>query len=300
RFLERLSREAPPLASVERVRSEPLRPTGEAGFRILDSDRSGGTSTLVAPDAAPCRDCLVELFDPRDRRHRYPFINCTNCGPRFTIIRGLPYDRSLSTMAAFALCAACRREYEDPGSRRFHAQPNACPACGPTARLIDSAGAAVDVADAGAAAALAGGRIVAIKGVGGYHLACRADDEHAVAELRRRKRREQKPFALMAGDAGAVEELVELSAAERELLAGRERPIVLARRRPGARVAAAVAPGLAELGVMLPSTPLHELLLADAGTTLVMSSGNHGEEPIAYEDEDALRRLGSIADLLLV
>jgi len=302
RFLERLAREAPPLAVIERLRTEPLRASGERGFQILASAGAGAAATLVSPDIAPCRECLAELFDPRDRRHRYPFINCTNCGPRFTIIRGLPYDRSLSTMAAFALCAACRREYEDPGSRRFHAQPNACPACGPTARLIDSAGAAVDVADAvaGAAAALAGGRIVAIKGVGGYHLACRADDEHAVAELRRRKRREQKPFALMAGDAGAVEELVELSAAERELLAGRERPIVLARRRPGARVAAAVAPGLAELGVMLPSTPLHELLLADAGTTLVMSSGNHGEEPIAYEDEDALRRLGSIADLLLV
>ena len=214
----------------------------------------------------------------------------------------MPYDRALTTMAGFAMCAACRAEFADPAGRRFHAQPNACPACGPTARLIDAAGATVAVEDpvAGAAAALAAGRILAIKGAGGYHLACRADEQRAVARLRERKRREEKPFALMARDMDAVEELVVLSPAECELISGRERPIVIARRRPGARVAAAVAPGLPNLGVMLPSTPLHHLLLADTGATLVMSSGNLAEEPIAHEDEDALRRLGPIADLLLV
>ncbi len=302
RFLERLADEAPPLAAIERLSTEPLAAMGERGFQILASAGAGAPGTLVAPDVAPCPQCLAELFDCRDRRHRYPFINCTHCGPRFTIIRGVPYDRALTTMAAFTMCAACRGEYEDPVNRRFHAQPNACPVCGPTARLIDTAGATVACGDpvAAAAAALAAGRIVAVKGVGGYHLACRADEQRAVAALRARKRREEKPFALMAGDLNALGELVELSPAERELLAGRERPIVLARRLPGAPVAGAVAPGSADLGVMLPSTPLHHLLLADAGTALVMSSGNLAEEPIAHEDEDALRRLGAIADLLLV
>ena len=301
RFLERLSREAPPLASVERVRSEPLRPTGEAGFRILDSDRSGGTSTLVAPDAAPCRDCLVELFDPRDRRYRYPFINCTNCGPRFTIIRGVPYDRPLTTMASFQMCARCRGEYEDPASRRFHAQPNACPACGPTARLLGGNGRSIPVQDAvrAAADALGAGQIVAVKGVGGYHLACRADEERTVARLRRAKRREEKPFAVMVGDLDAACALVRLTAAERELLRGGERPIVIAPRRPGGRVADSVAPRSCELGVMLPSTPLHHLLLTDCPAPLVMTSGNVRDEPIAHLDDDALARLSGVADVTL-
>ncbi|HYM67393.1 MAG TPA: carbamoyltransferase HypF, partial [Patescibacteria group bacterium] len=232
----------------------------------------------------------------------YPFINCTNCGPRFTIVRGVPYDRPRTTMAAFEMCAACRAEYEDPASRRFHAQPNACPACGPALRLTDHSGdeLAGEDALAAAVAGLLAGRIVAVKGLGGYHLACRADDERAVAELRRRKRREEKPFALMALDLAALDGLVALTDAERELVSGRERPIVVARRRPGAPVATTVAPGSPDLGVMLPSTPLHHLLLADTGATLVMTSGNLGDEPIAYEDDDAVRRLGSIADMLLV
>jgi hydrogenase maturation protein HypF len=302
RFLERLAEEAPPLAVVEQVCVELLPATGEHGFRILTSDRTGEPAAQVSPDVAPCRDCLAELFDPDDRRYRYPFINCTNCGPRFTIVRRVPYDRSLTTMAAFALCAACHAEYEDPTSRRFHAQPNACPVCGPSLRLVDRAGGAIPAEDpvAAAAAELAAGRIVAVKGVGGYHLACRADDERAVAELRARKHREEKPFALMALDAGAVSELVLLSAGELELISGRERPIVIARRLPGARVAPAVAPGSADLGVMLPCTPLHHLLLADAATTLVMTSGNVSDEPIAHQDDDALRRLGPLADVLLV
>jgi hydrogenase maturation protein HypF len=302
RFLERLAQEAPPLAVVERVRAESLRATGENGFAILQSERAEQASALVSPDVAPCEDCLAELLDLRDRRHRYPFINCTNCGPRFTIIRGVPYDRQRTTMAAFVMCAACRAEYEDPASRRFHAQPNACPACGPAVRLLDRSDGALAGEDAlaAAAASLLAGQIVAVKGLGGYHLACRADDEHTVAELRRRKHREEKPFALMAADVAALDALVHLSAAERELVSARERPIVLARRRRGAPVAAAVAPGSPELGVMLPSTPLHHLLLADTGATLVMTSGNLSDEPIAHLDDDALDRLGAIADAFLL
>jgi hydrogenase maturation protein HypF len=302
RFLERLTEEAPPLAVIERLRAEPMLPTGEAGFRILPSERAGAAAALVSPDVAPCADCLAELFDPSDRRYRYPFLNCTNCGPRFTIIRGLPYDRALTTMAAFEMCAACRAEYADPASRRFHAQPNACSDCGPTARMTDAAGRTLAVEDplSAAAAALLAGQIVAVKGIGGYHLACRADDEAAVAELRRRKRREEKAFALMAGDLDAARALVDLTPGEEDLLCGRERPIVIARRRAGANVAEAVAPRSPDLGVMLPCTPLHHLLLADAGVPLVMTSGNASDEPIAYLDDDALLRLGTVADAMLV
>jgi hydrogenase maturation protein HypF len=296
RFVVRLREEAPPLAEIQRVLREDVAVCGEGGFRILASGCGGEPDALVAPDAATCPDCLAELFDPADRRYRYPFVNCTNCGPRFTIVRGVPYDRPLTTMAGFAMCARCRAEYEDPGDRRFHAQPNACPECGPTVRLGEAVG---EDALGAAAAALRGGEIVAVKGLGGYHLACRADDERAVATLRARKHREEKPFALMAPDLDAVRELIELGAAEEALLLGRERPIVLGPRRPAARVAAAVAPGSSDLGVMLPYSPLHHLLLADAGAVLVMTSGNVCDEPIAYEDDDAHDRLGSIADLVL-
>ncbi len=299
RFIERLRGEAPPLAAVERVDTWRLRPSGEDRFAILPSAAGNVPEALISADAAPCAACLRELLDPGDRRYRYPFINCTDCGPRFTIVRGVPYDRALTTMAGFEMCADCRAEYEDPASRRFHAQPNACAGCGPTLRLIAEDTLAGEDALACAVAALLAGRIVAVKGLGGYHLACRADDERAVAELRRRKRRDEKPFALMAIDLAALEELVDLSPGERELCGGRERPIVIARRRPGAPVAAAVAPGLADLGVMLPSTPLHHLLLADTGTTLVMTSGNLADEPIAHRDDDALERLSAIADAVL-
>ena len=302
RFLERLPEEAPPLAAVERVETEEEDPRGESEFAIGASARAGEPEALVSPDSATCPDCIAELLDPGDRRHRYPFINCTNCGPRFTIVGGVPYDRPLTTMAGFEMCPRCRAEYEDPLDRRFHAQPNACPECGPRARLADRDGNELESADpvAAAAAALLDGRIVAIKGIGGYHLACRADDERAVAALRSRKHREDKPFALMAGDVAGAGELVELDERERELLAGRERPIVIARRRPGAAVAPSVAPASPDLGVMLPYSPLHILLLADAGVPLVMTSGNVSNEPIAYRDDDALARLGRIADLFLL
>ncbi len=304
-FLGRLPSEAPPLAAVEAVVAEEAPVTGERGFRIVDSGLAGRPDALVSPDAATCVECLAELFDPTDRRHRYPFVNCTNCGPRFTIIRGVPYDRALTTMASFPMCADCRAEYEDPRDRRFHAEPIACPACGPRLRLLDRDGRELPADGNGdpieaAAADIGAGRVVAIKGLGGYHLACRADDEAAVSALRSRKHREDKPFALMAPDLAAARQLVELTAEEAALLVGRERPIVIARRRDGAEVAPSVAPLSRDLGVMLPYTPLHHLLLADAATTLVMTSGNVSDEPIAYRDDEAVRRLSAIADLFCV
>ncbi|MEA2380760.1 MAG: hydrogenase maturation protein HypF [Solirubrobacteraceae bacterium] len=303
RFLERLPREAPPLATIERVGAEPIDPLGGGGeFRIVASAREGPPDALVSPDSAVCEDCLAELFDPADRRYRYPFVNCTACGPRFTIVRGVPYDRPLTTMAGFTMCAACRAEYEDPRDRRFHAQPNACPDCGPAVALVDAGGALVAADDPvrAAAAALRAGRIVAVKGIGGFHLACRADDEAAVAALRARKHREDRPFALMASDVAAARALVALGPVEEALLAGRERPIVIAPRLPDAAVAPAVAPRCAELGVMLPYAPLQHVLLADCGGPLVMTSGNVADEPIVYRDADALARLASIADLFVV
>ncbi len=315
RFLERLGSEAPALASIERVVPSEMAPIGERGFAIVVSDRGGEPAAAVAPDAATCAGCLSEMRDPRDRRHRYPFVNCTDCGPRYTIVRGVPYDRARTTMAAFTMCALCRAEYDDPVDRRFHAEPIACPACGPALRLVDPGGAsaeragppaargeprAADDPAARAARALRDGLIVAVKGIGGFHLACRADDEATVARLRARKRREEKPFAVMVADVGAARALVALTAAEEALLRGRERPIVLAARAPGADVAASVAPRSADLGVMLPYSPLHHLLVADAGVPLVMTSGNRSDEPIAHRDDDALERLGPIADLLLL
>ncbi|MEA2251753.1 MAG: hydrogenase maturation protein HypF [Solirubrobacteraceae bacterium] len=295
-FLARLAVEAPPLASVERVEHEPLAPTGEAAFAIVASAGGAEPVALVSPDSATCDDCLAELFDPADRRHRYPFLSCTNCGPRFTIVLGVPYDRPATTMAGFRMCARCQAEYDDPADRRFHAQPNACAACGPTLRL----GAATGEDALGAAvAALRAGQVVAVKGLGGFHLACVADDEAAVLALRARKHREEKPFALMAPDLPAARELVELGPGEEALLIGRERPIVLAPRRPHARVAHAVAPRSADLGVMLPYAPLHHLLLADVGATLVMTSANVSDEPIVHRDDEARTRLAGIADAIL-
>ncbi len=303
-FLARLGPCAPPLAVLEALTIVDCEPTGDGGFEIRPSPHGARADVPVAPDSATCDDCLRELLDPSDRRYRYPFINCTNCGPRFTIVRGVPYDRPLTTMAGFQMCRACRAEYEDARDRRFHAQPNACPDCGPTLALLDAGGRPVARGDAALTAVIAAlrrGRVVAIKGIGGYHLACRADDEAAVSALRARKHREDKPFALMVGSLGEAEHLVELEDAERALLCGPQRPIVLATRSSDAPVAASVAPGALELGVMLPYSPLHHLLLRDSDAgALVMTSGNASDEPIAYRDEDAVQRLAAIADLLLV
>jgi hydrogenase maturation protein HypF len=304
-FLSRLAPEAPSLAVVERVVCQELAPDGRSGFEIVPSAPSGRADAPVTPDSATCADCLRELFDAGDRRFRYPFINCTNCGPRFSIVLGVPYDRPLTTMASFRMCAECRREYDDPGDRRFHAQPNACPHCGPALALLDRTGAPLpgregEDAVQAAARALRGGEILALKGIGGYHLACRADEHRAVAALRARKHREDKPFALMAADLASARQLVEIEPEVGELLRSPQRPIVLAPRLPGAPVAPSVAPGAPELGVMLPYSPIHHLLVADTAAALVMTSGNASDEPIAYRDEDALARLAGIADLFLV
>jgi hydrogenase maturation protein HypF len=284
-FARALREEAPELARVDSIEAEALDLRDEREFAVVPSTPTG-RSALIPPDVATCDDCLRELFDPADRRYRYPFVNCTQCGPRFTIVRAVPYDRPNTTMAGFPLCTACRREYEDPSDRRFHAEPIACPECGPQLSMpLDDA-----------VTALRAGRILAVKGLGGYHLACDAADEQAVARLRTRKHREDKPFALMSAEPELLAHVEDAAAA---LLRSRERPVALVPRRKDAPVAASVAPGTAWLGIMLPYTPLHHLLLADFGGALVMTSGNRSDEPIAYEDDEARARLGEIADVFL-
>ncbi|HEY0486467.1 MAG TPA: carbamoyltransferase HypF [Mycobacteriales bacterium] len=299
-FRSALEREAPPLAVVERVTAEEVAARGETDFVIVPSAPGGERQTLLAPDTATCADCLRELWDPADRRHRYPFTNCTNCGPRFTIIRDVPYDRPTTTMASFAMCGDCAREYHDPADRRFHAQPTCCPVCGPALALHDRDGKPVEGEPiATTARLLAEGQVLAVKGLGGFHLAADAAHEGAVAALRSRKHRADKPFALMVPDVGAARRVGHLSPEEERLLTGASRPIVMLRRTPDAPVAAQVAPGNHFLGVMLPYTPLHHLLLAEHGRPLVLTSGNVSDEPIAYLDADAAERLGPIADAVL-
>lgn len=315
-FLARLATEAPPLASVTSVEATEAPTSNARGFEIKVS-RHGTANTAVTPDTVTCPDCLAELFDPANRRWRHAFINCTHCGPRYTVTRRLPYDRPQTSMAAFAMCPACRREYDDPNDRRFHAQPNACPACGPRLALRDAAGGLLDVDDpiAETLARLLRGEIVAIKGLGGYHLACDAGNAAAVARLRERKNREEKPFAVMFANAASVAQFAEMDDAERTLLESRERPVVLLQKREGCDAALpGVAPGLAELGALLPCTPIQFLLFHEAagrpaGTgwlavpqrlTLVMTSANPGGEPIVREDEEALARLNGIADAYLM
>jgi hydrogenase maturation protein HypF len=308
-FCRRVRTDAPPLASVEGVtwRELPTRPG--AGFTIGASGTGAGR-TLVPPDVGTCAQCLAELADPADRRYRHPFITCTACGPRFTIVTGLPYDRPLTTMAPFPMCAACRSEYEDPADRRFHAQPVACHDCGPTLELIDGAGPARPVtgeaALAGARRLLDAGRVVAVKGLGGYHLACDAGDPDAVQRLRERKRRGDKPFAVLVADLATAGQIAHVNEAEAALLTSTRRPIVLLRRRAdnAAAVADAVAPGNADLGVMLPPSALHTLLLGLPGDppgprVLVLTSGNLAGEPIVTDDGEAVERLGGIADAWL-
>lgn len=302
-FLERLQAEKPRPASIQSLEFSFLDPKGHRGFAIRESRDEGVPTALVLPDIATCPDCLRELFEPGNRRHLHPFINCTNCGPRFSVIRALPYDRPNTTMSGFAMCAACRAEYEDPGDRRFHAQPIACPDCGPQLELWDREGKALTLRQAawkGAVLAVRDGKILALKGLGGYQLICDARRTDAIRALRERKRREEKPFALMVKDRAAAERLCEVSPMEGRLLASPEAPIVLMRRRKGAPVAPEVAPGNPFLGIMLPSTPLHHLLMREWDFPVVATSGNVTDEPLALDDREAVERLSGIADLFLV
>lgn len=302
RFVRAVEEDAPPLAVVEYVEWQPLPALGDTVFRIEES-RPGAARTLVSPDVATCEDCLAELLDPADRRYRYPFTNCTNCGPRFTITRQVPYDRAATTMSGFTMCPECDREYHDPADRRFHAQPNACPVCGPRVRLLDKFGSELrDKEDpiARTARMLRGRAVVAIKGLGGYHLTCDPFDERAVRTLRGRKVRQDKPFALMARDLAQVLKLCHVSPEEETLLTFPARPIVLLKRREDNGVVEEVAPRQKTLGVMLAYTPLHHLLLRDVEIPLVMTSGNNSDEPIAYRDEEAFEQISGIADYFLV
>ena len=302
-FVARLPREIPPLARVTSVAVRDLPANHESGFQIVPSRVGEGHRTLISPDIAICGDCRRELFDPHDRRHRYPFINCTNCGPRYTIVRDIPYDRTLTSMAVFRMCPACQREYDDPLNRRFHAQPNACWECGPRVELWDSTGQRVETADpvAEAAARLRTGEIVAVKGLGGFHLAVDATQGPAVERLRERKRRVGKPFAVMASGLAAMERFCQIEAVARDLLLSPQRPIVLLPKIEPSLMADAVAPRQHYLGVFLPYTPLHYLLFAECGLpALVMTSGNISEEPIAIDNQEAVARLQGLADCYLV
>ena len=307
RFVTELSSVAPAPARVDSVESTPVAPVGELEFRIIpsasrDDEASLATGASIPADLAPCRSCLAELHDPDDRRYHYPFINCTACGPRFTIVRAVPYDRAVTTMAPFALCPDCRREYDDPADRRFHAEPNACPACGPQLAFV-APGARPALGEAALARAvrlLCHGQIVAIKAAGGFVLAVDAENLAAVGRLRIRKHRPDKPLAVMARSLADLLRIVQIDAAAERALTSPARPIVLARARRGGPIAVNVAPWLDELGVFLPATPLQHLLFSDGPRYLVMTSGNLSEEPIAADNAEAQRRLASVADAFLV
>ncbi|GFG76607.1 carbamoyltransferase HypF [Mycobacterium botniense] len=309
-FGRRLRAEAPPLARITGVEIVDMDPEtgGGTDFRIVESQTAGGATTPIPPDIAVCDECVAELFDPANRRYRHPFVTCTNCGPRFTIIRALPYDRPATTMAAFGMCERCAVEYHDPADRRFHAQPIACPDCGPSL-WFSSGSHRVDGSDAALAAAqhaLASGQVVAIKGIGGYHLACAVDDEAVVGGLRARKARGAKPFAMLVRDLDVARRYAWIDDSEAAILTSPARPIVLLRRRPDAPVAAAVAPANPLLGLMLPYSPLHHLLLAPvpgadapAPDALVLTSANRSDEPICFTEDDAAQRLPPLCDAVL-
>jgi hydrogenase maturation protein HypF len=314
-FLQQLREEAPPLSRIDEFSASFQPPNGFGSLEILHSEAVEGAFQPISPDVAICKDCLRELFDPNDRRYRYPFINCTNCGPRFTIIKDIPYDRPKTTMATFPMCPDCKREYENPADRRFHAQPVACPQCGPHVWLENRSDdfsrrgttEVVTTENEGgiqqALRFLSEGKILAIKGLGGFHLACDATNTQSVTELRNRKLRVDKPFAVMMPDCETVEQHCFVSDSERELLLSAARPIVLLRRKPESNIVHEVSPNQDWVGVMLPYTPLHYLLLADEDlrfTALVMTSGNLSEEPIATDNDEARERLSSLADAYLM
>ncbi|MCE0499378.1 MAG: carbamoyltransferase HypF [Methylacidiphilales bacterium] len=304
-FQVRLEKEKPPRAIIQSLESSFLDATGYGNFEIRSSDESGAKTALILPDIAPCADCLGEIFNTGNRRHRYPFTNCTNCGPRFSIIEELPYDRAATSMKNFTMCPQCDREYRDPLDRRFHAQPNACPVCGPHLELWDARGTVLTLRDEAlrqAADKIRGGEILALKGVGGFQLMVDARNELAVKRLRERKRREEKPLALMYPSLDLIREDCLVSDLEKRLLASPEAPIVLLQghlSRPAPTLAPALAPGNPNLGVTLPSSPLHHLLLRDLGSPVVATSGNLSDEPICIDEREALSRLAGIADFFL-
>ncbi len=300
-FIDALEAEKPPLAHIVEISIDDAQPAGYSDFTILKSEGSNFRATLISPDVAVCSDCLAELFDPADRRFNYPFINCTNCGPRYTIIADIPYDRPKTSMRQFTMCPRCQAEYDDPLDRRFHAQPNACHQCGPRVSLFDSrrrpvAGDPI----ARTAELLKDGKIAAIKGLGGFHLAADACNDPAVERLRRRKHREEKPLAVMSSDLEAVRRYAHITPGESELLTSIQRPIVLLTKRQPEKLAYSVAPRNRYVGVMLPYTPLHHLLMRHGFTALVMTSGNLSEEPIAIDNAEAFERLKDIADYFLI
>src|SRR5271166_4852771 len=303
-FLLRIEKEKPARASIQSLESCVLDAVGYDRFQISYSEQSGPKTVLLLPDIATCSDCLREILDPEDRRYRYPFTNCTNCGPRFTIVEALPYDRPNTSMKRFAMCADCYREYRDPMDRRFHAQPIACPRCGPNLELWDAGGSILarrDDALIQGARMVGEGKIVALKGLGGFQLIVDARDEHAIRELRARKRREEKPFALLYPSIELVRRDCQVSELEERLLLSPESPIALLRHRMlPLPLGASVAPGNPCYGVMLPYSPLHHLLMRELGFPVVATSGNLSDEPIAIDEREALARLGAIADLFLV
>jgi len=303
-FLLRLEREKPGPAFIQSLESSFLDPAGFESFEIRRSESGGGKTAIMLPDLAVCPECVADFTNPANRRYRYPFTNCTNCGPRFSIITALPYDRPNTTMSRFVMCDRCRVEYENPLNRRFHAQPNACPECGPQLELWDADGVTVNCEDDAlreAAAAIRDGAVVAVKGLGGFHLMASAESDRSVMVLRERKRRDEKPLAIMAPSLEWVEEHCKVSAMEARLLQSSESPIVLLKRRQGVDgISASVAPSNPNLGTMLPYTPLHHLLLAEVGGPVVATSGNLSDEPICTDEREALRRLAGIADLFLV
>ncbi len=303
-FLFRFSNEIPPLASIHEVTATHLEPVGYTSFEIRESDSKGKTSTLILPDIATCPDCLEEVFNPSERRYFYPFTNCTNCGPRFSIIESLPYDRPNTTMKQFVMCVDCRKEYENPHDRRFHAQPIACPVCGPHIELWDLSGNVLDTrhnALLHTVETIRSGKIVAVKGMGGFHLLADARNESAVHTLRQRKGREEKPLALMFPSIEKVQSECEVSILEETLLQSPESPIVLLKRKSNqSQIAVSVAPSNPYLGVMLPYTPLHHILMRELNIPVVATSGNRSNEPICIDEHEALKRLNGIADYFLI
>lgn len=301
-FIDNIKLKAPPLAVITDIQSSEIVVTRIAGFNIIKSNNNENISTLISPDVAVCNDCLSELFDPNDRRYQYPFINCTNCGPRYTIIDNIPYDRPYTSMKHFKMCADCQAEYDDPTNRRFHAQPNACQICGPQIQLFDSNHNLQDVTDPIVATRdkLKNGKIVAIKGLGGYHLAVDATNNDMVQKLRKLKGRDEKPFALMVRDIKVACQYCLISNEEEQILQSYTAPILLLKKSPNCHISESIAPGNDYFGMMLPYTPLHHVLFENLDIPLVMTSANYSEEPICIDNDEAFERLNSIADYFLI